>query len=1391
MGDLPIVEVVFDREIPHSNIFAAPDGMEMAAIQRRSAARTTAVIQHSSKGYILMKSLISYLTHSPRKWSTYVPAILVALAMGVCCSSAVAQSGAGSIQGTVTDSSGAIIPGAAIHVVQQATNVATDTKSTNIGFYQVPDLFTGTYVVTVTAPGFNTYTTRIELLVSQNAVINPVMTIGAETQQVTVSANAVQLTNTENGTIGSTLENARINQLPMNGRSLTALTAETTPGLGSCTEEPAGNCPNGMQGSALEYFADGVTTTGREFGGDEQGQVQMPDLDAIQEVRMETSGVGAEYATPAVGIITTKSGTNSVHGTMFETARNNAWGIAKERQNPSNYAAPPYIRNEFGASAGGPIVLPHVYHGKDKSFWFFAYERYSLASISDQNVTTPEPAWEQGNFSGLTSSAGLLQLVYDPATTTANAACPTPGVVNGVEVWNGGTPTNNPYCRMSFIQEYGETGSNVNTIPSNRLSPTAKILFDISPPPTSTANPLVTTNLSAVDASETRIPTETFRLDHVFNENNRAYLRYTDDLQAEHRLRDKPSDQPTNIAADGIPAGMSGVYSLPDDMFNFALGYTHVFSPTFFAETILSNQWMSEWTTAPGSSSSDYESQLGTPNNFGEPGFPDFVGISLPFDGTQWQYGMNQIISDVDENLTKTVGKHQLQFGGRYRHERFGLEPNQSTDDVEFGSYATALLNPATISGDSYAATSNTGNANPDMFLGAAYYYSVNEKTAYQHMHDMEFDGYFQDNYHVSRSLTLNLGLRYEAHPGPWEKYGEVLGFDLKNDAMVTALPLSTLISEGLTTQAIITNDENDGVKFETAQEAGFPANTLIRNHDLTVGPRVGFAYQPFGGKYGTVIRGAFGRYIYPIELFTTKLSYNIGNPFTASYNTNYTTAAQAPDDLPNYIMRAAQTTTGALSAGTPVMGVNSSGVVNSTSTTAILPGLTEYTMDPDISPTFASQTNFTIEQPLKGNSVLRLSWLWTHGSDLYQEFEYNAHPSTYAWEMETGVTPPNGGTSAIGTNQYSATATGPYNQTTWSGSSAQDQSSGWSNFNALQAVYQRMFHNGIAYQIDYMWAKQVASENGSENTESFIYPSAGFVGNTQGATNTYMTPAYGPVIVPTLPPPPPAGEPSWAYSHALNHFENYAADTEVPKQHIQFNGIVDLPLGRGKRFLGNANRTLNELVGGWQIAGDGNIVSQQFAITATNWGPTNPLHVYKHKAPITDCRSGVCHKEFEWFNGYIAPTSNANVDCTTNCVSGLPSNWAPYQVPIDNTPGTTYYGDNEVNITLANGKTSAIAYAPAPATSTATGLVGSNPYAKTVLNGPMNWSADASLFKVLPITERVSLRFNMDAFNVFNVQGYENPNGTDGTEAVVPGVGVADSYNTARQVQFTLRLTF
>jgi hypothetical protein len=1258
-----------------------------------------------------MKTLASFLTHTLCKWNVPLFVLVAAIGIAMCCSSALAQSGAGSIQGTVTDATGAVIPGASIHIVNDATSVAVDTKSNNVGFYLVPELFTGHYTITVTAPNMKTTIATVELLVDQHAVIDPVMTAGAVTQQVQVAADMVQLTTTDNGTIASTLENSRINQLPMNGRALYTLAGESTPGL-----ESSGQRANGLLQQALEYVSDGVPLTNRQLGS--LTLASLPDPDSVQEVRIETTNTSALYATPATAVITTKSGTNSLHGTMFETARNNAIGNAKPRT--VNYILPHLVRNEYGASAGGPIILPHVYHGKDKSFWFFAYERYSQAQSSPENVTVPTTAMRGGDFSGLINGSGVLQVLFDPATTTSSASCYNP-VTN--------TSAANPYCRTQF-----NYNGKLNAINPARISPTSKIIYDITAAPGTSANPLVTSNLSAPDPNNEQIPTITMRFDHAFNENNRAYLRYTDNLLTQDTLRNYPNNSPATIAADGFPTWASGIAYNPAATYAVALEYTHVFSPTFFIESVLSQQWYNQRNYAGGSPTTDFEKMLGLPNNF----------------------------------------RHQMQFGGRYRHERMGTLPDEANDTVSFGAYATALENPTT--GNTYGTLPNTGYADADMYLGAASSYGVNLSPAYAHMHDMEIDGYFQDNYHVSRSLTANIGLRYEAHPAPWEKYGQVDAFDLKNDAQVLAVPPSTLISEGLTTQAIITNLQNIGVVFETPAQAGYPA-MLIRNYDLTFSPRVGLAYQPFGGKHGTVIRGAYGRYTFPIPTRNSVKNLLQNQPFQDGYSQSYTSAAQSPDGAANYLVR-----TNSLPV---VMGVNSSNVVNSASINSILPGSTLWTFAPNYAPTFVTEINLTVEQPLKGNSALRVSWAWTHAANLDHPYYYNTHPSNFTWEMQTGIAPPTGGASVIGTaqqNTYSTTAQGPYDQTKYSGSNLWQAKDGWSNDNALTANYQRLFHHGIAYQINYAWSKPMRL-GGNSSRDGLVYTAAAYLG-AMGTVETYTLPTgTNAPVAPSLPPARPAGIAGYADWKGLAKYEQYIKDSAIPLHHIQFNGIVDLPFGRGKRFLGNTNRWMDEVVGGWQIAGDGSIATQDFQPLATNWGPTSPIKVYKHGAKITDCRSGICYKAIEWFNGYIAPTVNSAQNCTTNCISGLPSGWQPYQEPMNVAVGSANYNTNNVTVNLTNGTTQTQAYAPYP--SGASGPATANPFSHTFLTGPTNWTIDTSLFKVLPITEKVNLRFNMDVFNALNMQGYSNPNTTDGT------ITLTSSANSPRQVQLTLRLTF
>ncbi len=679
------------------------------------------------------------------------------------------------------------------------------------------------------------------------------------------------------------------------------------------------------------------------------------------------------------------------------------------------------------------------------------------------------------------------------------------------------------------------------------------------------------------------------------------------------------------------------------------------------------------------------------------------------------------------------MGKHQLAFGARYRHERFGYLPDRGADTISFSNLATAEYDPTT--GANYGAKPNTGYADADFFLGAADAYSQVKNSPFGHYRDQEIDTFIQDNFQVDSRFTINAGLRWEVHPAPYAGQDNWATFDLAHDALVLPRPLSYYEQNGLTTPAIVANLENLGAKFETPQQAGLPSSSGIYNSNFNFLPRLGFAYTPPFGKWGTVIRGGYGEYIYPVPVRNSIRYLTQTYPFNAAYSQSYVSASQSPDGLPNYLLRAPQTV---------IAGANSANVVNTASTNALLPGISQENLAAQYPPAHVRDANFTVEQPFPDSSVVRISYVFTHGYNLDQNYQYNNAPSTYTWEATTGTVPPTG--------KYSATATRPYDQTLW-GNNTLSTKTGWSNDSALQVNYQRPFKSGFAYQIFYVYSRAFRL-GGNTFRDNLLYPAANFAPGVLPAgldTGTLLDP-----------------------SHALNHYENYHVDTAIPEHHLTFNGIVDLPVGRGKRFLHNTNRWLDALVGGYQVAFVGQLLSQSFQVAAGNWGATSAIQAYGSAAPINDCRSGVCHPEDLWFNGYLSPTV---INASKNGASGLPANYTPYLAPINNVPGISNFGTNNVTVTLKNGKQVVTGYSPGP--------VGANPFSQTVLLGPYNFNADISLYKVFALTERIQLRINVDAFNAFNIQGRVNPSTTDGTESFLT------SYWTPRQIQLSARITF
>ena len=1211
-----------------------------------------------------------------------------------------AQSGAGTIQGTIQDTTASAIPEAKVQALNIATGVSFDTPTNSAGFFAIKGVTAGSYRVTVSAAGMKKSESTITLQNGQVLVFNMQLTVGEVTEKVTVSGETIQLATYDSGTVNTQLDAARIAQLPQNGRNVLGLAQNTVPGL-----EAGGTRANGLMGEAMEYSLDGAPMTNRNFGSPANtAQAILPDPDSVQEVRFETLNSSAQFATPATVILTTKSGTNQIHGSLFETARNNFFGIARARQDPANLIAPKLIRNEFGGSVGGPISLGKLYNGKNRTFFFAAYERFSLRRASQQLMYVPTMAMRGGDFSGLINGANVLQQLYDPNTT------------QGADM---------QYSRLPFSN---------NQIPLSRISPLAKTLLAATPRPTSADNPLINFNLNGQNPTTQTVPNYTVRLDHVFNDKNRVYFRFTDIRQKQQALRNYPSASPANIETSELKEGSTGYQEIPVQTISGSLGYSKNMTPTLFSETIYSMQWQRMYVQGPDRSLLNFEKQFGLPNNLGNPGFPAIgANLFMPYGGSQWYYGMSQRISTLDQNFNKISGKHQLAFGFRIRNEHFAYLSDRSVDEVTYTNQATGIYDPST--GANYGVRANTGNQNADFFLGAGASYSQRRNAPFNICSLMEYDSYIQDNWRVSNRLTLNFGVRWEAHPAPRASNDYMVTFDVKNKALATPRELDYYISNGLTTTPLVTNLRNLGVKFETLQQGGMPSRG-IAGANANFLPRFGFAYTPSFGRRGMVVRGGYGEYVYPVPVRNSIRYLTASYPFTAGYSQSYTSAAQSPDGLPNSLLR---------NPLRVITGVNSANVVDTQSTTALLPGISPGTVaSANYPPARVREANFTMEQPFADGSVFRASYVYTHGTNLDQNFQFNDAPSAYVWQANTGTTPPTGA--------FASVATRPYDNKTWGGIT-QSTKYGFSNDSALQLNYQRPYRRGFSYQIFYVYSRAFRV-GGNTFRDNILYPAELFApGQIPKGMNV------GTQFEP---------------SREFNRWQNYRPDTAIPMHRVTFNGLVDVPFGKGRRFLKNSNRFVDAVLGGFQVAFVGGMVSQSFQVGTGNWGATNPIKQYKSSVPVTDCRSGVCRPGFMWFNGYLPPTV---VNAATRGVQGVPADYTPYLAPINNTPGTTNYGNNLVTQTLNNGQQVTTAFSPAPS--------GAQPYNSMVLQGPKNFQSDISIYKEFVITERVKFRFNVDAFNAFNIQGLVNPNSSDGIQTL------QQSYWTPRQVQFTGRLSF
>jgi hypothetical protein len=1241
--------------------------------------------------------------------------LLVALTVMSALILTAQQTGNGQIQGVVKDASSAVVGGAKVTIVHTATNTKFSTTTNEVGFFLFPPAQPGAYDITVEAPGMAKWEAKFLLEVGQTAEISPVLKVGAVNTQVVIAGEVAPLVTTTNATLSTDLERARIEQLPENGRDIANLVLLTAPGLFSGQDGDINPIAYGLR-DGVEMYQDGAVAKNRDtgdFGG------RLPGVDSVQEVQVETSLSSAKFDRPGAIILSTRSGSNTVHGTLFETNSDSGYGVARSRTSLWS-KAPHSVRNEFGGSVGLPVVIPKIYNGKNRTFFFTTYEALRSSSGSVIGQAIAPMAARQGDFSGLVNSSGQLQVIYDPYST-------------------GAAPN---YVRTPFPN---------NQIPVSRESPLAKYLYSVTPAPNYNANPLIAPNYYVAINTFTPDFMSTTRFDHEISEKDRLFGTFTWDEDDKHYPRDVET-------TDSV---MNSVYNLYLDT-RIAVNWTHSFSPTFLSETLFTFS-REHKITGPviNPTIGNPVTYLGFPNPANDPNlafsassnvaYADPAGSS--FNGDPPGYGMQYItqagrlnftdIFVVDENLTKIKGRHEIQFGARYHQELLHSLTDQSSSTATFTANATGLFNPA--SGSAYSAMPNTGYSAASMFLGAASSYSAGVHAPPFVMRNPEYSAYIQDNWKVKPRLTLNFGLRYEDLPGQATVGNYAISFDPKNDAIVLGRPLADMYTANVLSPSVIAAYQAVGMTFETPQQAGMPAS-LVKGSPWNFEPRVGFAYRMSQGQRPFVLRGGYGLYDSETALRVWDGSGGIGGsaPFAYSITNSLTNESSVTTDgLPNYDLR---------SVPQYVTGQNSVNVLSNPALLSILPGSFSVNyINPYQPPNLAQEWNVSLGREIFQGIIVKASYIGTHGSHLPQKYNFNQAPNSYVWYMNTGLPLPTG--------TYASTATEPYNQTTYGGITELEKT-GYSNDNSLQLEAQRRFSHDIGFQFFYVMSQAFAN--------STLVANGG--GPTIAPYQDYLTGA-----VPTN-------------FDQLNRDLYYYRDTAIPKHSLNWNWVVGLPVGRGKSLAHNAGKGLNQVIGGWQLAGEGSYHSNYWSLPTSNWGPTSRVQVYGTKYKINDCSSGTCQAGYLYWNGYISPhlinETNAAGQCIGIC--GIPSNYTPADQPLipygtttlpANFPAnanlSSYWDTNDVWIKLNNGTV--------VQSSENTNY---NPFQNQFFPGPWTFNLNASMFKVFPIRESVNLRFNIDFFQVLNNPGLTQPT-SDGV------LSLQSSNNSPRTLQLTLRLTW
>ncbi len=1084
----------------------------------------------------------------------------------------------GTVSGTLSDPSGAIIQGAKVTLLDEQKGYVFRTKSDSEGRYLFASIPPGLYSVTAEMQGFEkTVRTHIKLNVSENATANLSLKIANAAQSVEVRAQTTTI-DTEDAVTGQVVDRRAINDLPLIDRNVFDLTY-LAPGV-TDMDDQCPNCggtnfvSNGSRGASADILMDGASITNFEPNGGVTQTVYQPSAEAVEEFKVQQTNFSAEYGFSGASVINmvTRSGTNTFHGSAYDFIRNTITDANNWFNDQAGIPIPPVHRNDFGGTIGGPIL-------KNKTFFFFDWDGTLASSMNTYVAGVPSAAMRTGDFGEVCTSQGgsfdstgmcmqggsplIAGQLYDPYSGVYNSA-------------DGGPVRNTfiPYDRVDLYNSPGNPNLPANLQPApgrgNLIDPVAQKVMNLFPLPTpNLPNASLYNNWIASGATPSNNEQFDIRIDHRFSDKNLLSAKYSQDWN---------STTPFNCFKTFIDPCGSGQNKGTAHL--FAINDTYTFNPTLLLTTTFGITRGSTRISAYNSSlNANPLSTLGFPSYLESNGFNgvpamfinDYFAAGFPNAGNDpyGNYKQGQLTGQIGVLVSKIHGPHELKFGFEGRlHQQNYIQTNAPLGYFQFNNSGSSLCpfvdDLTDCGGDSMAS----------FLMGQLYgagnsFYEIQFQPATE---NYQYATFAQDNFKVTPKLTLNLGLRYDVSLPRTDRFNHQNWFDPN---VVNPLNGGSISYTDPLTGNPVKRPLLGGEVFASPNQR---TNYVTDWKDFQ--PRFGFAYRfaekmvargGYGIYYGQSRSGASGVVPYGGQGFD-----EYTNVISTYHNDGATPYLHLSNPFPNGLNQPAGSSLGLLND----VGYGANGPLRTAAA-----NLTPY----------EQSWTFGIERQMPWSVVLDAEYIGKKGTHLPfsgantldilgpQVEKYSASQINI---LNSYVTNPfsslNGGpisdpNSTLSSAQVQAVQLElPYPQFT--SVTTDVQMIGNSIYHGLQLTAAKHFSNGLEFLVNYTWSKSIDNSSIGDDNVTWL----GSFTSLQDPNKPYLERSLSTFDIPSV---------------------------------LKFSYSYDLPIGRGKALLGNVPRVVNAVIGGWRTNGiwlisDG----RPLPITVSNGG--TPLPTYGSQRP-------------------------------------------------------------------------------------------------------------------------------------------------------------------------------